>query len=51
MTKFRITWVQVMALIALFGILLGVIGTAFLYDMNPTVTPTVNLNASGEVIQ
>lgn len=29
-TKIRITWVQVMALLALFGILLGVIGTAWI---------------------
>jgi|GEM_PF-1233635 len=28
--KIKITWVQVMALIALFGILLGVIGTAWI---------------------
>lgn len=35
-----------MALLALFGILLGVVGTAFLYNI-PQTAPTVN--ASGEV--
>jgi hypothetical protein len=35
MAKIRITWVQVMAVLALFGILLGVVGTAWL-SMLPT---------------
>lgn len=30
MSKIRITWVQVMAMFALLGILLGVVGTAWL---------------------
>jgi len=47
--KFRITWVQIMAIIALFGILLGVIGTAWisLLPMD-TASPTVQ-TVSAEV--
>lgn len=41
--KIRITWVQVMAVLALFGILLGVIGTAWIALM-PT-TPEVQVQA------
>jgi len=48
MTKrFRISWVQIMALLALFGILLGVIGTALL-DRLPTSTTTAP-TVSGEI--
>lgn len=36
--KIRITWVQVMAILALFGILLGVLGTAWI-SMLPTTPP------------
>lgn len=39
MAKIRITWVQVMAVLALFGILLGVVGTAWL-GMTPATSPT-----------
>lgn len=39
-----------MAIIALFGILLWVFGTAFLYDMSPTVVNTP-ASVSGEVTQ
>ncbi len=45
--KIRISWVQIMALLALFGILLGVVGTAFLYNLPATPAPTVVV--SGEV--
>ncbi len=37
--KIRITWVQVMAIIALFGILLGVVGTAWISMLPATPTP------------
>jgi hypothetical protein len=50
MAKFRISWVQVMAILALIGILLGVVGTAFLYSTTPVTaigTPVV----SAEVMQ
>ncbi|MBP7806458.1 hypothetical protein KA057_02130 [Candidatus Gracilibacteria bacterium] len=40
MSKIRITWVQVMAILALFGILLGVVGTAWL-GMMPATSSTV----------
>lgn len=44
--KIRITWVQVMAILALFGILLGVVGTAWLALMpvpsDPAVVPTIS---------
>ncbi len=40
MSKFRITWVQVMAILALFGILLGVVGTAWL-GMMPATSSTI----------
>ena len=42
-----------MAVVALFGILLWVFGTAFLYgNMNPTIeAPAVPVNVSGEVTQ
>lgn len=43
--RFRITWVQVMAILALFGILLGVIGTSLLDRLPIAPTPTI----SGEV--
>lgn len=39
MSKIRITWVQVMAIFALLGILLGVVGTAWL-SLLPTDTAT-----------
>lgn len=46
MTKrFRISWVQVMALLALFGILLGVVGTSLLDRLPVAPAPTI----SGEV--
>lgn len=41
MAKIRITWVQVMAILALFGILLGVVGTAWI-SMMPTSVPADN---------
>jgi hypothetical protein len=49
-TKIRITWVQVMALLALFGILLGVVGTAWI-SMMPASSGTVLPNISAEVNQ
>lgn len=42
--KIRITWIQVMAILALFGILLGVMGTAWIALM-PTTTPDVQIQA------
>lgn len=47
--KIRITWVQVMALLALFGILLGVVGTAWLALMPVPSNDTVEPNISAEV--
>jgi hypothetical protein len=48
MSKIRITWVQVMAIIALFGILLGVVGTAWI-SMMPTDSTTPTPTVSSEV--
>ncbi|MCB9806576.1 hypothetical protein H6768_01510 [Candidatus Peribacteria bacterium] len=39
--KIRITWIQVMALLALFGILLGVVGSAWLALMPSTSETTI----------
>lgn len=47
--KIRITWVQVMALLALFGILLGVVGTAWLALMPVPSNDIVEPNISAEV--
>lgn len=50
MSKIRITWVQVMAIIALFGILLGVVGTAWISmmptDVSTAPAPTVSAEVS-----
>lgn len=49
--KIRITLSQVMAILALLGILLSVVGTAWLGQQPiPTVTPEIMPVVSGEVI-
>lgn len=47
--KIRITWIQVMAILALFGILLGVVGTAWLALMPVAPAPVVMPTISAEV--
>lgn len=49
MKKIRITWVQVMAVLALFGILLGVVGTAWLSMIPATSTDVTSPTISAEV--
>lgn len=46
--KIRITLTQVMAILALMGILIGAVGTSFLYSV-PTTAPTVTTTVSAEV--
>lgn len=47
--KIRITWVQVMAILALFGILLGVVGTAWISMMPVTTDVVTSPTISAEV--
>lgn len=51
MAKVRITWVQVMAILALFGILLGVVGTAWISTLPASATPSSDSLVSAEVSQ
>ena len=45
MTKRRVTVVQILAILALLGILFTIVGTAWIYQMpaSPTVSGEVNL--------
>lgn len=49
MARIRISWVQVMAILALFGIILGIVGTVFLYDV-PVSQQPIQMT-SGELTQ
>ncbi len=49
--KIRITLTQVMAILALLGILIGVIGTSVLYSIPTAATTTATAIASGEAVK